>query len=72
MLKSLKIIATLILIALSAGCAGKCVNTLPEFPVPSERVLDAVEASPSAELQEWFFIDLQRYWDQVDSRNNDL
>ena len=53
---------------LLSGCGKKYTNTMPVIPVPSEAVVNAVAASPSTELQRWFFLDFQKYWDKVEAR----
>ena len=62
------IIGILALLMLLNGCGTKCVNTMPVLPVPNMSVVNAVEASPSEDLQRWFFLDFQAYWDKIRAR----
>ena len=68
MRKSLLITTFAILISFGTGCAGKLRTGCPGFPAPSDAVLDAVDESPSIELKEWVYRDLQTLWEQLEAR----
>ena len=67
MLKSLSIIAVLLFLFCASGCGKRCVNPTPEFPVPTETILNTVDATDNAELINWVYRDLFTLWEQLDN-----